>query len=439
MVTEILTILTENLNTTNLRNFGLIVESILGISGRVNMLSISRMSSLSYRTIQRFYALKEIDWRSIQLLIFIHFFHNKEHHYLLAADETVQKKAGKQTHGHNKFYSSLYEKVISSVSFLAISIVDVTTKQSSILGVEQLVCEPRKKKEVTNEKKVAKKPSGRPKGSKNKPKEENESVSYQYLKTLLTLVNGKLKGLLPDLKCKHLALDGFYGNQHYVQLAEEFQLFLVSKLRKNSNLKFRYQGQQKPKGRHKVIGKRVDFYKLDKKYLQEETFDEETKITTSIYQFETLMPEMKNHPTINVVVILIKKGDEIGKTILFSTDLSLEAKTLIEYYSLRFQIEFDFRDAKQFYGLSDFKNYKPTQVTNAVNIAFTMTSLARVILEKYKKILKCDDMGILDLKAMFRTLRYAEIILNDNNFDPIHFLNTEKFKKIVQLEAIHIS
>ena len=136
---------------------------------------------------------------------------------------------------------------------------------------------------------------------------------------------------------------------------------------------------------------------------------------------------------------LNKKENKIGKTILFSTDLSLETKTLIEYYSLRFQIEFDFRDAKQFYGLSAFKNYKPTQVTNAVNIAFTMTSLARVILEKYKKSLNCDEMGILDLKAIFRTLKYAEIILNDNNFDPIHFLNTEKFKKIVQLEAIHIS
>ena len=42
--------------------------------------------------------------------------------------------------------------------------------------------------------------------------------------------------------------------------------------------------------------------------------------------------------------------------ILFSRDLSLDAKTLIKYYSLRFQIEFNFRDAKQFWGLEDFMN-----------------------------------------------------------------------------------
>ena len=50
----------------------------------------------------------------------------------------------------------------------------------------------------------------------------------------------------------------------------------------------------------------------------------------------------------------------------------------------------------------------------------------------------CEDMGILDLKATFRTLKYAEIILNNEEFDPIQFLNTKEFKRIVQLEAIHI-
>ena len=213
---------------------------------------------------------------------------------------------------------------------------------------------------------------------------------------------------------------------------------MISKLKKNSHLNFCYQGKQKPKGRPRILGEKVDFYNLDKKYFQEETFDKETGITTSIYQFEAFTRKMKSHCKINVVVILTEKNDQIGKAILFSTDLSLDAKTLINYYSLRFQIEFDFRDAKQFYGLSDFKNYKSTQVTNAVNIAFSMTSIGRVILEKYKNMIGCEDMGILDLKATFRTLKYAEIILNNEEFDPIQFLNTKEFKRIVQLEAIHI-
>jgi|AntAceMinimDraft_5_1070358.scaffolds.fasta_scaffold651603_1 putative transposase len=52
-------------------------------------------------------------------------------------------------------------------------------------------------------------------------------------------------------------------------------------------------------------------------------------------------------------------------------------------------IGFDFRDAKQFYGLSDLKNYKKVQVTNAVNSAFTMNVVSKFILEKYKVKLNC--------------------------------------------------
>ena len=38
------------------------------------------------------------------------------------------------------------------------------------------------------------------------------------------------------------------------------------------------------------------------------------------------------------------------------TRLVEDAETLIDYYALRFQIEFNFRDAKQFWGLEDFMN-----------------------------------------------------------------------------------
>ncbi|MGB0929223.1 MAG: transposase [Chitinophagales bacterium] len=38
--------------------------------------------------------------------------------------------------------------------------------------------------------------------------------------------------------------------------------------------------------------------------------------------------------------------------LLFSTDVSQDARKIVSYYQLRFQIEFIFRDAKQFTGLT---------------------------------------------------------------------------------------
>ena len=48
--------------------------------------------------------------------------------------------------------------------------------------------------------------------------------------------------------------------------------------------------------------------------------------------------------------------------LLFSSDLALDAETMIDYYRLRFQIEFNFRDAKQHWGLEDFMNVNKTPV-----------------------------------------------------------------------------
>ena len=56
---------------------------------------------------------------------------------------------------------------------------------------------------------------------------------------------------------------------------------------------------------------------------------------------------------------------------------------IIEYYKLRFQIEFHFRDAKQFWGLEDFMNLSQTAVTNAANLAFFMVNLSHHLLSEF--------------------------------------------------------
>lgn len=82
---------------------------------------------------------------------------------------------------------------------------------------------------------------------------------------------------------------------------------------------------------------------------------------------------------------------------------------LIDYYCLRFQIEFNFRDAKQFWGLEDFMNVTQTPVTNAVNLSFLMVNVSQRLLRDFR--LNQPDAGVLDLKTFFRSRRYvAEII-----------------------------
>jgi len=77
------------------------------------------------------------------------------------------------------------------------------------------------------------------------------------------------------------------------------------------------------------------------------------------------------------VVIIVKTNlvtHAWGHVILFSSDLELSCENLVDYYSLRFQIEFNFRDAKQFWDLEDFMNANPTAVTNAANLSLFMVN-----------------------------------------------------------------
>ena len=49
----------------------------------------------------------------------------------------------------------------------------------------------------------------------------------------------------------------------------------------------------------------------------------------------------------------VQPNGKIKNILLFSTDINLPAEQILEYDQARFQIEFIFRDAKQFTGLSD--------------------------------------------------------------------------------------
>ena len=108
---------------------------------------------------------------------------------------------------------------------------------------------------------------------------------------------------------------------------------------------------------------------------------------------------------------------------------------LIRLYSLRFQIEFNFRDAKQYWGLEDFMNVKETAVTNAANLSLFMVNFSTALLQSFRRTQP--DYSILDLKAQYRGYRYALEIIKMLPEKPDAILLTDIFRRIARLGAIH--
>jgi hypothetical protein len=357
------------LTTTSVRQLSRIIYAILCMSGRVTMLGISRWAGKggSYRTVQRlFYT--AIPWAMVLWLLFRHHLFNPDDVYLLAGDECVVPKAGKRTYGLDRFFSSLYGKPIPGIAFFALSLISTQERRSFPIQVEQMVRSKAKKAAAKTKAKGnkqqkqggPKRPVGRPKGSKNKDKTQvTLTPELQLIKTMVQKFLLLLNKLFP---LTYLVLDGHFGNNNALQMTRQCGLHLVSKLRYDAALYFPYDGPYSGRGPRRKYGDKIDYHNIPGKYLQQTTV--EKGIQTNIYQAQMLHKEFAQ--ALNVVIILKinLKTRARAHVILFSSDLDLSFDTLIDYYRLRFQIEFNFRDAKQYWGLDDFMNIKQTPVTH---------------------------------------------------------------------------
>jgi putative transposase len=214
-----------------------------------------------------------------------------------------------------------------------------------------------------------------------------------YLKIIRKTLN------LPQLR--YFVYDGAFGNKAGIQATRRADLHLISKLKKNSSLYFKFTGEQKGRGRKRKYGELIDYQNMDKENLKKTTVNKD--IETKIYQFQALHKTI-NEP-INVILIFSTnlKTKKTTHTILFSTDLEQGYEKIIDYYSLRFQIEFNFRDAKQYFGLEDFMNIKKRRLHNFANLSLFMNNLSYLL---YKDSY-LSRYSINDIKSLFMAERYT--------------------------------
>ena len=108
--------------------------------------------------------------------------------------------------------------------------------------------------------------------------------------------------------------------------------------------------------------------------------------------------------------MIVKTNLQTGRTakaILFSDGLGLGAENLVKYYRLRFQIEFSFRGAKQYWGLEDFMNTQETQVANAANFSLFMVTFSQILVSKSG----LETNSMLDLKTIYRARKITRRII----------------------------
>jgi len=422
------------ISATVLQQMSHVLYGMLVSNGRITMLELSRWTEKggSYRTLQRLYHTPLL-WLQIQWIFFTSQFQKSDREYIVAGDEVVFGKAGQETYGLGRFFSSLQKRVISGLSFFVFSVIDVQERQAYPIQAVQMIKEKKEQEKQEKKKptKTQKRPVGRPKGSQNK-KNEPPILSPELLR-IQPVLQAFLAVLRGVLAVHYLVMDGHFGNYPSAWVVLQTGLQFVSKLRSDAALYEPFTGKYRGRGPHPKYGDKVDVRQMKKKYLKQE--EKAAGIRTQIYQ-ATLLNREFAFP-INVVVILktnlsTKKQAHV---ILFSTDLDLPYEKLYDYYSLRFQIEFNFRDAKQYWGLDDFMNIKQEAVTNAANLSFFMVNFSSVLLRQYRK--SNPQFSVLDLKSHYRGCRYVSETIKLLPQKPDGILLAEIFEQIARLGMVH--
>jgi putative transposase len=412
----------------------------------MTMLGISRWAGEggSYRTVQRFFN-TPIAWAQVNWCLIRHCFLSSDDVFIMAGDETVVTKSGKITHGIDRFFSSLYEKVVPGLSFFTFSLISTKHRTSFPLMIQQIVRSEEKttcsedlsskenSKEDQNKSEPKKNNRGRPKGSRNKNREN--VVLPPYLCFIQCMLNKVLHIIGNCTILNYVVFDGAFGNNNTMQMVKQCRKHLISKLHRNSALYFPYSGKYSGRGRRKKYGSRVDYDNIPEEYLKETT--NEGSIQTKIYQMTLLHKLFSQQLNIVIIVKMNLKTHAKSNIILFSSDLDLPYGNLIDYYSLRFQIEFNFRDAKQYWGLEDFMNVKRTPVTNAVNLAFFMVNLSQALITEVRK--HNPLFGVQDLKAYFRASKYLDETLKLLSQKPDPILIQQIFEQITKIGSVNTS
>mgnify|MGYP000400279036 CR=1 FL=1 len=228
-ILSLLQCLLPQINATTMPQLNQIIVAMLAMSGRVTMLGISRWASIggSYRTMLRFFDTK-IPWATLFFPFFRKHLWRKNEVYLLAGDEVVVSKSGKQNYGLDRFFSSLANQSIYGLFFFVLSLVSVERRQSFPIGIKQVIKSDAETTSTSLIKEVKvkdKRVRERPKGSKNKNKKEVILTSELLLiKKMITSLFELVANFIP---LTYLVLSSHFINNNALQMARKVNLHIV--------------------------------------------------------------------------------------------------------------------------------------------------------------------------------------------------------------------
>ncbi len=350
------------------------------LRGKMTFRNLSRDRELHEKTYARQFA-KSCDFADCRYLALTTYL-PRSTTKIAAMDCTFGEKSGPQTYGLDMFYHGPHDRPERGLAFSERAVVDVDYGTAYHLSMKQTP------DTVTLHKTLG----------------ADKTRLDWYLSHLWR--DGPL--LPPEIR--YLAADGYYAKVKFVDSVCDVGLHLVSTLRHDANLQYLFTGPHpKRRGARKKYDGKVN--------LQELSRLTPIQLSKTITLYTTIGNSVSLKRNIRLVVVCKRHGTKILTALLCSTDTSLPAEETYRYYTARFQIEFLFRDAKQFTGLTDFQTRSEARI--AFHVHASLTALNFLKREDRQQIPDADDhvISIASWKVRKFNEHQLERIISPLGFD----------------------
>jgi hypothetical protein len=311
---------------------------MLMLPGHATFRNMSRYSPSHERTFSRWYA-RDFDWVSLHQAAITEAV-PPEHDQALVMDASFVPKSGKHTYGLDRFWNGSHSRAEKGLEISTLAWLDITDNCAYCLSVEQTP----------------------PSAETADPETTRMDVYLDQLSRVVTT---------HDLRfLRYVVTDGAYSKQKFVAGVRALERHQIGKLRADAHLRYLYQGPKRPgPGRQKTYDGKVNWSDLSR-FERLDTEDEH------IVLYHQVLNHVQLKRDLQVVVVVHTQRNRYA--VLFSTDGDLEPQRLYRYYKARFQIEFLFRDAKQFTGLSDCQARAKAKLDFHFNASLSAVTFAKL-------------------------------------------------------------
>jgi len=311
----------------------------LSIPSRVNFLQLGRYSRFGEQRFRRQFE-QGFDFFSFNKALSLSWIGKRN---AVAFDPSFIHKSGKHTPGIGYFWSGCAGRALRGIEILGLSVIDADTRFSFHL---QAIQTP----------------------SPNCLQDNELSLIDWYA----AVIKKQIKLILSITR--YVVADAYFSKKNFVDNILGCSLHLVSKLRDDANLSYlSIQPKTGKRGRPAKYGGKIDFKKLNPEYFKQVLNDKGITAYSAIVYSKSLERN---------ILLVVELFELKGKTIyrlLFSTDTTQAPIDVIDIYHTRFQIEFGFRDAKQFAGLENSQARSGNKLNFHFNAALTTVNIAKVM------------------------------------------------------------